>query len=565
MAIFNNNTNLYTITGFDTKFSWQVGFQKYNLSNQDLQFRATIRPLTNDETYNRIPNDTVLYEETGIVINNADHLGEYTFPLSTNSALAGGPYRNYQLVIEAHDSQGNTSAGNKVGTSSETNWTAYPFGYDIIGVSNPRQTGIELSNNFPTTNVDVGGIRYTLITGASDSKYKISGTAGLIGAGTFSGSGVFTGNYATTNFNFTQTGLSSIQNFTGLSLFTGFGSFYLGNTFLGSNMVISGTSKFTGVNYFIDTGDICPSRTDDYSTQGFMNGDGGITIRFIDGTFNSDLKGGYLYVSTGRFPKLDAAINVGNYGATVQKTRFSFDPIYQIISAPAGAFKFRGANYVYASVSFYDALDELALNNDPNLDISTGLYISNNAILYNDVAVGSMTVGGVGTYYSFSTTEPNTSSLINLNPVDLNNTIISSFPETYARLGTNWAIAATTSLDGTTVIYYISAPISTLSGSAGGGGGGAVSDGGNSLGVVTYTPPAQSFVSSLSINLSVSGTATKFNYNYRDELNQLSPGSYHTNNSTGRTTTITNSKRVWARPLNATEVGAWQYQDYIKL
>jgi len=111
---------------------------------------------------------------------------------AVNSTIAGGPYRTYQLVIEAHDNQGNTSAGNRVGTSNENGWAAYPYGYDIIAISNPRPTGIEMSNNFATTNYYTGGTYYTLITGASDSKYQISGVAGLIGAGRFSGSGFFT-------------------------------------------------------------------------------------------------------------------------------------------------------------------------------------------------------------------------------------------------------------------------------------------------------------------------------------------------------------------------------------
>ena len=45
---------------------------------------------------------------------------------------------------------------------------------------------------------------------------------------------------------------------------------------------------------------------------------------------------------------------------------------------------FRGANQVYVSISFYDILDKDAINN--GIEIGTGLYLSDNAICYNDIA-----------------------------------------------------------------------------------------------------------------------------------------------------------------------------------
>ena len=96
--------NIITSQKFDNSFTWQVGYHTLQ-NNEPVQFRATIRPLTDNEQYNRIPNPTVLYEETGIVLNSSDGLGRWQFPLSVNSTIAGGPYRNYQLVIEAHDSR----------------------------------------------------------------------------------------------------------------------------------------------------------------------------------------------------------------------------------------------------------------------------------------------------------------------------------------------------------------------------------------------------------------------------------------------------------------------------
>ena len=82
-----------------------------------------------------MPSQTILYEQTGITINNVANNGQWSFPIETNAALSGGPYRDYQVVIEAHDVNGNTSAGNIVGTSNEAGWPSFSQGYDIIAVS----------------------------------------------------------------------------------------------------------------------------------------------------------------------------------------------------------------------------------------------------------------------------------------------------------------------------------------------------------------------------------------------------------------------------------------------
>jgi hypothetical protein len=81
---------------------------------------------------------------------------------------------------------------------------------------------------------------------------------------------------------------------------------------------------------------------------------------------------------------------------------------------------FRGASQVYVSLSFYDNLDQLALN--AGQTISTGLYVSDNAICYNDAAVGSLSVGGNQTIYSiqYTGTQPVTGI------IGTGNTILSS-------------------------------------------------------------------------------------------------------------------------------------------
>ncbi len=304
MSIQNNNITIYPISGYSPSFSWQVGFNDILDNSEPLTFRATIRPLHGLENFTRIPNNSILYEETGIVINDATNQGQWSFPLEINAALTGGPYRDYQVVIEAHDSDGNTSAGNEVSSTDENGWIKFNQGYDIIAVQNPRQTGIELSNNLPT--------------------------------------------------------LLSITD--------------------------------TGISYNSGHG---------YSTLNYMGTHGEINIRYLSGNFNSNLVGGYIYAWTGQFPKLETALGISGF-SSVSKSQFSFSPTMGHIYHPTAAMAFRGANSIYISLSFYDNLDKEAIDN--GIDISTGLYISDNAIAYNDIAAGSITIGGFQTIYSMQYT-----------------------------------------------------------------------------------------------------------------------------------------------------------------
>lgn len=303
MAFEENNITIVQTSGYNPSFSWQVGFNSLQESGLPLNFRATVRPLNGFENYTRIPSPTILYEETGLVIDASTNRGSWSFPLAINATISGGPFRDYQVVIEAHDKFGNTSAGNLVETSNENGWVAFNQGYDVLAVSNPRQTGIELGSSIPTQP----------------------------------------------------------------SLDTGY--------YLGSDFQLHSGAGYGSFNY--------------------MDTNGGINIIYTSGTFNSNLVGGYIYAWTGQFPKVETAIYTGNW-TKVARTRFDFDPKGGHIFHPTAAGKFRGSSYVYISLSFYDNLDAIAIEN--GIDISTGLYLSDNAIAYNDVSAGSVTLGSQSIY-----------------------------------------------------------------------------------------------------------------------------------------------------------------------
>ena len=123
----------------------------------------------------------------------------------------------------------------------------------------------------------------------------------------------------------------------------------------------------------------------------------------------------------------------------VSKSRFDFDPTAGYVYHPTAAMAFRGANSIYVSLSFYDNLDSIAINN--GINVSTGLYLSDNAICYNDLAAGSLTVGGFQTIYGFQYKGT-------ANPTGL--------------LGAGCNILSTTVLNGNTYVVYASRPATTL-------------------------------------------------------------------------------------------------------
>lgn len=123
-------------------FTWQVGFDKMAFVNEaDLRFRATVRI---NPSIGRIPSNEVVFEAWDISGTS------WEFPLVNNINSSGGPHREYQIVIEAHDGQGKTSAGNTLDVMNNDNpevgkWSSLPFGYDLLNVENPRQTGFQFS------------------------------------------------------------------------------------------------------------------------------------------------------------------------------------------------------------------------------------------------------------------------------------------------------------------------------------------------------------------------------------------------------------------------------------
>ncbi len=166
-------------TGSDPRFIWNVGTRDKYTYPSDTMFRISIRqPSTTN-----LPTPFIYFQETGISFNNNDPFA-YIFSFAKNNALAAGPYREFDLVVEAHDGEGNSSAGNNFTSNinisgfGDSDFSNGP-GYDILYCLNQRVTGLfmtptgagtgfSFSSGFFHTNQTIqnnGNFQLTLLSG----------------------------------------------------------------------------------------------------------------------------------------------------------------------------------------------------------------------------------------------------------------------------------------------------------------------------------------------------------------------------------------------------------------
>ena len=162
-------------------FSWNVGFKQTEatVDTSDLFFRVTIREPSDEAS--SIPSPVIYFEQTGIPLLGGENgfsygfrykdnfsgsaviasnarpfpsYPDYVFPRSDMSqylqtglnTITGetGPFRNYDVVIEAHDSNGLTSVGYSLSNGNEGSGISSVYstsenaseGYDILRVEN---------------------------------------------------------------------------------------------------------------------------------------------------------------------------------------------------------------------------------------------------------------------------------------------------------------------------------------------------------------------------------------------------------------------------------------------
>ena len=134
-----------TYTNSSPTFSWQVGFNAASIAPSDFTYRVTVRKPSASNT----PDPGIWYSVSGYYPSDPTNL-TYQFPIATNVAATNGPFRSYDLVVEATKLDGSSSAGgnfiNMVNASGlQDSLYTNPLGYDIMYVTNPPPTGIRLT------------------------------------------------------------------------------------------------------------------------------------------------------------------------------------------------------------------------------------------------------------------------------------------------------------------------------------------------------------------------------------------------------------------------------------
>lgn len=138
-----------TYTTSDPTFLWDVGFQNNTLMNVNLTgigYKVTVR----EPSLTNTPSNNIYFNVGAVNTGKFSNLS-YTFPFSDNITLDGGPYRNYDVVVEAVNTHDKVSAAggyyeNPVGTKVQSTF-ANSYSYDIFGATNPPINDFKLADS----------------------------------------------------------------------------------------------------------------------------------------------------------------------------------------------------------------------------------------------------------------------------------------------------------------------------------------------------------------------------------------------------------------------------------
>jgi hypothetical protein len=152
-TLLNNNAGVRDTTIYDTsdpKFTWQVGLGNLTNIPSDLSYRISFRKPSTSNT----PDKEIYFQETGYTSSSLI----YTFGFSGNyNAISTqnkrGPFRDFDVVVEAMDINRNSSAGGHfsilgIDDTSPSNYSN-TNGYDILYANNPKPQSVCLYTGTP--------------------------------------------------------------------------------------------------------------------------------------------------------------------------------------------------------------------------------------------------------------------------------------------------------------------------------------------------------------------------------------------------------------------------------
>lgn len=153
-------------------FTWQAGVNGNPSLSLDLQYRITFR----SPSANNIPSKEIYYQETGYRTSLSNLSYTFDFAKNFNAVSTNGnrgPLRKFDIVVEAMNSGGYSSAGGNFSTSA-TKDALYnnPFGYDIFNAENP-QPGVRCLTDPDNANVCDSSIYQTQQWLTNDGDVKI--------------------------------------------------------------------------------------------------------------------------------------------------------------------------------------------------------------------------------------------------------------------------------------------------------------------------------------------------------------------------------------------------------
>ena len=152
-----NDASLKSFKGTTSpEFRWTFSLVGQTLTNLSANYfyRFTVRKHNDNSNTPKVGDSNILYEKANITSTDAGSQLDLSqaFSFTDNLASVGGPYRKFDVVVEAHTASYSSSANNDAAAFSSSTDSSYNHsqGYDIITVENKQISREDLNLNSST-------------------------------------------------------------------------------------------------------------------------------------------------------------------------------------------------------------------------------------------------------------------------------------------------------------------------------------------------------------------------------------------------------------------------------